>query len=848
MKRPSNGPEGPADAQKLPDFLAELQGDPWIELRWKRGLASRFRNLARSGDGGGEDRVRGGRFAYQLSDSQRIGNAIGAPQAMVKIVRKGGASSRSDLVSQLSYLSREGELVLEEHDPADGGFPVDGREDIRSVADAWAGRWDTAARYDGRSARAGSQTYHVVVSFPSGTDAEIARGAADLFAERFLTSGEFGDAWRHVRAWHTDTEHPHMHLVIDRRGVSGAMMQIHPAKDINPQRLRALQVETAAEYGILLNDTPRVSRGLTGPALSTEEWRAAERGEPLDRLDYRQAYADLAAGFAREIVPLEAAEAKRLGQRVAAQAGFAHQPDHLMPVFQNFVAALAAASHSLSNEEEPDLNATMTDTRTNDDDAITLEALQRMNPDELSRAMRGAVKEAEQLAPRIADEAKRAALEAETGRIRQLFAGQIPEFRPAIDQRDREGGLEPIVQSRGSAEETRERVGKENAERLQRDGIDADRSDYEDRPAILRDPSKTLDQADQRIRDAYVLRGMNGDRALARIKAGLDATAETRNRWHEQEIAERMTAGDLSRSEAEKDVAELHAYAAKTYRASERAMQRGVSLDATETYAPEDPMVVRRREERLAKKRGIDAPERRSSFEVPGGHTIEREVWSRRQNTAESFPELDTYLAAANEAQQIGDPRKGDRDAFHAAGAAGMKEVEALDALADAAADNPDLYKAAMALDRPLVRDALVIGKYGDDGKEAVRLNERISDNLVSGETDTPQHHQLMREAKASLTRSPALREFDDMPDLVKAHEDAYPEAAKEQNRIERDGHSDHASRDAKKTPDKRISEEELRQRLQTREREMTEADRQRDAERGVDRNAQRDRGLGLTD
>ena len=165
--------------------------------------------------------MRGGRFAYRLSDRQRIGNAMGAPQALVKIVRKGGAATRGDLVSQLSYLSREGELVLDEHDPADGDFAVEGREDIKGLAHAWAERWEAAARYDGRSARAASQTYHVVVSFPSGTEAEAARGAADLFAERFLTSGEFGDAWRHVRPWHTDTEHPHIHLVIDRRGASG---------------------------------------------------------------------------------------------------------------------------------------------------------------------------------------------------------------------------------------------------------------------------------------------------------------------------------------------------------------------------------------------------------------------------------------------------------------------------------------------------------------------------------------------------------------------------------------------------------------------------------------------------
>ncbi len=841
MKRPSTDTKPPAEAQELPDFLAELQGDPWIELRWKRGLASRFRNLARSGDQGGGDRVRGGRFAYQLSDRQRIGNAIGAPQAMVKIVRKGGASSRNDLVSQLSYLSREGELVLEEHDPVDGDFPVEGREDIKGLADIWAERWDNAARYDGRSARAGSQTYHVVVSFPSGTEADGARGAADLFAERFLSSGEFGDAWRHVRAWHTDTEHPHMHLVIDRRGASGTMMQIHPAKEINPQRLRSLQVEAAAEYGILLNDTPRVSRGLTGPALSTEEWRAAERGEPLDRSEHRQAYADLAAGFAREIVSLEAAASGDLGQLVEAQAAFARQHDPMLPVLQNFAAALAAASHSLLTEKEPELNQTMTEIRT-EDDTVTLEALQRMNPDELSKTMRGAVKEAEQLAPRITDEQKRAALEAETGRIRQLFAQQIPEFRPAIDQRDRDGGLEPIVQSRGSATETRERVAQDTAERMQRDGIDTNRSDYEDRPAVPRDPAKTLDQADQRIRDAYALRGMNGERALARIKAGLEATAETRNRWHEQEIAERMTAGDLSRDDAEKDVAELHSYAAKTYRASERAMQRGVSLDATETFAPEDPAIVRQREERFAKERGLDVPEQ------------------QQRDPSPSFPELDKYLAASKDVERHGQGKARDGDAFHAADDASRKEYEALDTLAEAAAANPGLYKAAMALERPAVRDALVIEKFGDEGKEVVRLHERIVDNLASGETDTPQHHRLIKDARKSLEVSPALREFEGFADIVESYDKKRPEVLKEQNRIERDGKQDAApetvdqpdrqalQRDRDEAPGKRLSEEELRQRLQTREREMTDADRQRDAGREQERDQRREHGYGLTD
>lgn len=86
---------------------------------------------------------------------------------------------------------------------------------------------------------------------------------------------------------------------------------------------------------------------------------------------------------------------------------------------------------------------------------------------------------------------------------------------------------------------------------------------------------------------------------MARIKSGLEATAETRNHWHEAEVTERMAAGDVPRGVAEREIAELHTYAAKTYRASERAIQRGVSLEATEVYAPgraDEPFIEGARE------------------------------------------------------------------------------------------------------------------------------------------------------------------------------------------------------------------------------------------------------------
>ena len=93
------------------------------------------------------------------------------------------------------------------------------------------------------------------------------------------------------------------------------MMQIHPAKTINPKSLRALQVDTAIEYGISLNDTPRVSRGHRDRALSSPEWRAEQRDERRERSPTRQVYAKTASSFADDAIGREANELKKLSDR-----------------------------------------------------------------------------------------------------------------------------------------------------------------------------------------------------------------------------------------------------------------------------------------------------------------------------------------------------------------------------------------------------------------------------------------------------------------------------------------------------------------------------------------------------
>jgi len=296
------------DQPPTPNFVEQLEDDPWIEMEWRRGLFGKTREESARRDGGD-----GGRYNYRLRPEQRVKNARKVPQAVVKIIPGGGCSGRGQLVAQLNYLSRDGDLELEE------GYrefrnPIWDTDDIRDTATRWAMDWEDAMSRDARTARAKSKTFHMLISYPEGTDPETAKEAADKFADRLCHSGEFGDEWRNVRAWHTDRAHPHMHLVVDRLGESGRMMQIHPAKEINPKRLRALQVDTAAEYGLALNDTPRVSRGHRELGLSSPEHRLEERGHRMDRSYSRQQYAMVVEGYAELSINREIRELKTLAQ------------------------------------------------------------------------------------------------------------------------------------------------------------------------------------------------------------------------------------------------------------------------------------------------------------------------------------------------------------------------------------------------------------------------------------------------------------------------------------------------------------------------------------------------------
>lgn len=174
-----------------------------------------------------------------------------APEVMVKV--SGSVRGRYHLREHLSYISRNGQLLMEKDD----GELVSSSEDVRDLADEW---W--ARRAGKRPGHGGRETVNIVLSMPVGTDSAALHDAVRDFAK--IT---FGANYDYVMVLHTPEtdpsknrkDHPHVHLTVRSLGRDGQCL--NPTKeDLQAwregfaHRLRARGVSAAA--------TPRRARGV----------------------------------------------------------------------------------------------------------------------------------------------------------------------------------------------------------------------------------------------------------------------------------------------------------------------------------------------------------------------------------------------------------------------------------------------------------------------------------------------------------------------------------------------------------------------------------------------------------
>ena len=240
------------------------------------------------------------------------------PQAVVKMIRKGGASDVRGLRAQMAYLSRQGTEPLQRSE-AMLGIELDAEE---------AARLETEWRMPPDGADRADRTSHFIVSFPQDALHAPAERAGRAWAEEMFGSGRYaGDSYDYYTAFHTDRAHPHMHVVVHRRGLEhGEWLKVSQRGDLNYDRMREVLVDVAGREGIELEATTRLARGLHDrPVPDAEYRRAVEQDRDPEAPEHTHETAIRAAAslihFARQF----AADARAIERELPDQAKMLHE-------------------------------------------------------------------------------------------------------------------------------------------------------------------------------------------------------------------------------------------------------------------------------------------------------------------------------------------------------------------------------------------------------------------------------------------------------------------------------------------------------------------------------------------
>jgi len=266
----------------------------------------------------GWSRIRGSmQGLYVAKQSQLARAAAGHRPAVFKAIRGGGTHTKSQLMNQLDYLTTKSTHIVDSSGFLDGKAKLEAK-DIKDLTERFAKRWDA-----GFKPKLG-QTTHMLMSFPVGTRGEDVRDISTDVAERFFQTDE--GHFDYIIAVHEDRDHPHAHLVLNRHSQEGEFFFLGRNHRFNYDDFRLAMVEEAEKYGVRLEATRRVDRGVVHyPARTSEVYAAKEEGRaPRERervgTDLTRTLAEIAN--TRTVYHSLAAEASREAREDIATALF----------------------------------------------------------------------------------------------------------------------------------------------------------------------------------------------------------------------------------------------------------------------------------------------------------------------------------------------------------------------------------------------------------------------------------------------------------------------------------------------------------------------------------------------
>lgn len=243
-------------------------------------------------------RLRGGgsRFSARANNLWRA--AQGSNAAILKRIHNGGTHSRQQLGNQFDYLFSKAEAIfgnMVEHDPDARTLT---REQRKAIARDWEDGWTRDPK--------NGHTTHLLLSFPADVTPKRALRVAEAWAAEMFQSGtHVQDEWAYVAALHTDRAHPHVHIVVNNRGLEhDTWFYMAKGHAFEIQAMKERMVEIAAEEGLFLDSSSRIDRGkLTyGPSRAELETALREgravREKPLEGRAIREAMIQIAANIA----------------------------------------------------------------------------------------------------------------------------------------------------------------------------------------------------------------------------------------------------------------------------------------------------------------------------------------------------------------------------------------------------------------------------------------------------------------------------------------------------------------------------------------------------------------------
>ncbi len=208
-------------------------------------------------------------FSYSIKSTRQnhghynknINQSIYSPQKAVDLVRiaqkktqaiykiSSFGKSQQRILAHLRYITRNGKLELEDED----GNKLSQSLDRKELINRWSMDFNDRSR----------DTMHLVLSTPPGTDRQNALNACKEFLKE-----EYGKSGHEdVVVAHNDTDHPHIHAVINMTSCYGS--KLNPRKAYL-RNVRKYFAQICREHDIDVEASSRCERGLSGSSKRSE--------------------------------------------------------------------------------------------------------------------------------------------------------------------------------------------------------------------------------------------------------------------------------------------------------------------------------------------------------------------------------------------------------------------------------------------------------------------------------------------------------------------------------------------------------------------------------------------------